>query len=87
MSAQELAAKIKAFLEKYGKRDVNDPSEWSSPDACLLEMTAKKLEAGMPVERPFSMWGSGGYGPYASKEGRKLHDEILDEIEVFSKKK
>jgi hypothetical protein len=32
-------------------------------------------------ERCWSEWGSGGYKPYNSKEGRKEHDSIMEAIE------
>lgn len=76
---KRLAEKITVFLEKYGKRDVMEPSEWSSPDAAMLEVYAKALLIGgdRPLPLPFSSWESGGYGPYISKESRLEHDQIM----------
>jgi hypothetical protein len=55
-----LARDIDAFLKQYGKRDVNEPDEWSSPDACLLEAFARALEGtSKPKREPFSDWGFG----------------------------
>lgn len=35
--AKELAAEIREFLEQHGKRMTENPSDWTSPDACCLE--------------------------------------------------
>lgn len=87
MDAKELASEIQAFLAKYGKRSASEPEEWSSPDAYLMEHCAKMLEAGKLPRMPHSGWESGGYGPYMSKEGRELHDELLVKIGAFIKGK
>ncbi len=88
MLAKELSGKIQKFIKKYGKRSAEDESEWSSPDAALMEMAAKELEAhGYVSSDPWSSWGSGGYGPYSSSEGRKEHDELLEEISKHLKRK
>jgi transcriptional regulator with XRE-family HTH domain len=78
VDAKAVAARIRAFLAKYGKRAADDETLWSSPDASELEGVAQLLEADlMPSRYPWSEWGSGGYGPYSSKEGKAEHDEIL----------
>lgn len=84
MSRTELAEKIEKFLETYGKRAADEPEEWSSPDAAELEACAMLLRAGKKIPRhPWSEWGSGGYGPYTSKEGRAEHDEIHRLVEEY----
>lgn len=85
-SAKELAEEIKEFMMAYGKRDANEPSEWNSPDGCMMECAALELEARGYVSRlPFSDWGSGGYKPYSSKEGEKLHNDLKVKISKFLK--
>jgi hypothetical protein len=42
--AQDLAFKIRLFLEKYGKHSADNPTEWNSPDASELETAATELE-------------------------------------------
>jgi hypothetical protein len=81
-----LATDIRIFLNKYGKRDANDPKEWNSPDACELERFAAFLKEGqvLPVV-PFSSWGSGGYQPYASDEGRKAHNGLIKRCLALTK--
>jgi hypothetical protein len=74
----EIAARIDAFLAEYGKRSADDGKEWSSPDASELEACSTVLKSGkFPSRYPWSEWGSGGYGPYTSKQGRREHDDIL----------
>jgi len=79
-----LGDEIKEFLSKHGKRDVNNPTEWSSPDACLLETVATQLLSETPLEEiriPFSEWGSGGYKPYSDQKAKDWHDSLLSRIE------
>jgi hypothetical protein len=76
---KELAKEIRDFLHMHGKRDVNDPSEWNSPDAAQLELFAKVLDGGAhPAGMPHSEWGSGGYKPYNSDVARQRHDRLLE---------
>jgi len=75
---KELASEIHDFLHMHGKRDVNDPKEWNSPDAGQLELFAKILEGGgYPAAMPHSEWGSGGYKPYISSIARLKHELLL----------
>ena len=85
--AKILAADIRAFLEKYGKRDATFPEEWNSPDAYEMERCAALLDGGLnlPVV-PHSSWESSGYGPYLSKEGRREHDALVKRCSLASKK-
>ena len=77
-AGEVLADRITSFLAKYGKRSAMEPGEWASPDACELESVAMYLVAGKkPARYPWSEWGSGGYDPYTSREGRTEHDELL----------
>jgi len=87
MEREILAKRISAFLEKYGKRDRSAPEFWNSPDGAEMEMAAGILaRAKNPSRVPWSDWGSGGYGPYTSVEGRTEHAELLRLIkEVISK--
>ena len=80
----QLGNEIKEFLSKHGKSDVNSPTEWSSPDACLIETAATQLLSEIPTDEiriPFSEWGSGGYKPYSDKKAKDWHDSLLSRIE------
>jgi hypothetical protein len=82
-----LADRIDKFLETYGKKDAIYEEEWSSPDACELEYVSDCMKMNGQITRlPWSEWGSGGYGPYTSKEGRTEHDAIIKLISVLVKK-
>jgi len=82
----KLASDIRVFLERYAKRCPNEPSEYTSPDAYCLETAATELENFDNISTmPNSEWGSGGYGPYSSKEGRKEHNRLLEECRSFVK--
>lgn len=72
--------KIRRFLKKYAGR-TPDGEDYTSPDAYQLEAAAEELDSTGTVSKlPFSEWGSGGYKPYTSKDGRKIHDDIIEEI-------
>ena len=78
MENKALAEKITVFLAKYGKRSAWDEGKWNSPDAGELESVAMYLDEGIkPPRVPWSDWGSGGYAPYTSREGRAEHDELV----------
>lgn len=81
-----LSTKIRNFLSKYAKLQPGT-SQYNSPDAYQLEAAALELEkTGSISKLPWSEWGSGGYGPYTSKRGRKQHDDILSALkEVLEK--
>jgi len=74
-----LAEEILKFLAAHGKRNAEEPDEWSSPDALAMEMTARELKKGN-VRVPNSSWSSGGYGPYLCKEGKAWHDALWKSI-------
>jgi len=85
---KKLAERIYIFLDKYaGIRPDYDPKlddeydKYTSPDAAMLKHCADLLSEGKcPPSRCWSEWGSGGYHPYTSKEGKKEHDELMVEI-------
>lgn len=81
-----LGHEIVDFLAAHGKRDANDPQEWSSPDACQMENAAALLMNDMvPDSVPFSDWGGGGYKPYNDKRARAWHDRLLERISAVVK--
>lgn len=85
--AKELAAEIREFLEQHGKRMTENPSDWTSPDACCLEAAAGHLESlGRLITVPFSEWSSGGFGPYFDKNARLWHDSLIEKCKEFVKK-
>lgn len=83
----DLAAEIRQFLSQYATRSANDPEMYSSPDAHQLEAFANLLESDHEIDLnkhyPFASWGSGGFKPYTSREGRRWLDEILDKISAL----
>lgn len=81
-----LSKEIRTFVEEYaGVRPDYDPTldsideKYTSPDAYQMLLAADELDAGR-VYVPFSQWGSGGYKPYTSKEGRRIHDDLIERI-------
>jgi len=70
-----LAEEIFKFLTAHGKRNVEEPKEWSSPDASEMERSAMELKKGN-VRVPNSKYELGGYYPSWSKIGKKWHDKI-----------
>ena len=87
-----LAIRIYKFLDKYaGIRPDWDPEiddtndKYTSPDASMMKATADMLSEAMTPSRCFSEWGSGGYKPYSSKEGRAEHDQLMKEINLITK--
>jgi len=83
--SNKLSLKIRKFLVKYAKLQPGT-TKYTSPDAYQLEAAATELEKTNTISTfPWSEWGSGGYGPYTSKRGRKQHDDILDALkEIMS---
>jgi hypothetical protein len=80
MENKELSIRIYKFLDLYAKKDQD--GEWSSPDAYELEKCAILLKDGEKIKCfPWSEWGSGGYHPYTSLEGRMEHDFLMGEIQ------
>ena len=81
MTKKELAEKIYKFLETYAATCPDCSDEYTSPDAYQLENCATLLTSDKKlISMPWSEWGSGGYKPYSSKQGKKEHDNILSEI-------
>lgn len=87
MKSRELALRIYDFLDKYAViRPDFDPKfddegeKYTSPDAHMLKCCADMLTEGLCPTRCWSDWGSGGYRPYTSSEGRKEHDELVKAV-------
>lgn len=83
---QQLAKEIREFLAKYAGRVPDRPDEYTSPDAYQLEMAATLLEQNKNVQYINSSWQSGGYKPYTSEEGRKLHDSLINRCKKLNLK-
>lgn len=80
MKKEELEIRIRKFLITYAGKTEDD--EYTSPDAGCLEGIADMIKQDLKIYSiPFSEWGSGGYKPYLSKEGREEHDFLIREIE------
>lgn len=82
---KELAKRILKFLETYARiipdsNDLDDECKYTSPDAQQLKTCAELLLLGEKPNRCWSEWGSGGYSPYSSAEGRNEHDYLVSEI-------
>jgi hypothetical protein len=45
-----------------------------------MKYCADMLSKGLKPSRCWSEWGSGGYKPYSSKQGRDEHDLLVKEI-------
>lgn len=91
---KQLAKRIYIFLEKYAgiRPDFNpeydeDYEKYTSPDASMMRYCADMLNEEKKPERCFSEWGSGGYEPYTSKEGKEEHDYLVKEIYKIIDKK
>ena len=82
---KELSERIYKFIDKYAgiRPDWDGESEdekFTSPDASQMKYCADMLKQDKIPFRCFSEWGSGGYKPYSSKEGRDEHDKLVKEI-------
>ena len=84
---QALAQRIYRFLAIYaairGDYDPechDDDEKYASPDASMLRHAADLLMIGQVPGRCWSEWGSGGYRPYASTEGRLEHELLIAEL-------
>lgn len=84
---KELAEKVYAFLNKYAgiKPDWDilyddEDDKFTSPDASQMKYCADMLIRELKPTQCHSEWGSGGYKPYLSKEGKKEHDYLVTEI-------
>jgi hypothetical protein len=88
--AVELVDKIDGFLKEFAGRmpEESDGKEYyTSPDAYELEHASAVLRAGGSLDRmPWSEWGSGGYKPYSSAEGRMMHEEIMGSLRSLVEK-
>lgn len=87
MEMKKLADRIYQFIGKYAKVRPDWDAEYdgedekfTSPDASYMKYCADLLNRGVKPQQCWSEWGSGGYGPYLSKEGRKEHDYLVGEI-------
>jgi hypothetical protein len=79
-----IANNIRKFLVKYAAKAPGG-DKYTCPDAYQLESAADLLEKGLKPTRCWSDWGSGGYKPYSSKEGRALHDSIMEDLTQYMK--
>jgi hypothetical protein len=78
-----LSKEIMDFLSKHGKRDVNEPDEWNSPDGAGMELAAQSLVHNQQVHAPFSEYGSGGYKPMLDQKARQWHDSLVKRIQKY----
>ncbi len=84
---KKLAKDIDNFIEKYAAISPNyDPKyddedeKYTGPDPYELLGCSKFLKSGKKPIKCHSDWGSGAYKPYSSKEGKTIHDSIVDRI-------
>lgn len=80
-----LSERIQLFLDKYAGISPDwdgesDDNKYTSPDASMMKYCADMLGQGLKPDTCWSEWGSGGYKPYSSKEGKKEHDYLVAEI-------
>ena len=85
---KELSKRIRIFVDKYAvvrpdwNKDFDDIADkYTSPDASQMLYCADMIEIGKKPSQCWSDWGSGGYKPYTSKEGRDEHDDLVKEIQ------
>lgn len=83
----ELAQRIYKFLDEYAcirpdwdSQYDDDDDKFTSPDASYMKYCADMISKGLKPTQCWSEWGSGGYKPYISKEGREEHDYLVKEI-------
>ena len=82
---KELSERIYKFIEKYGAISPNwdgedEDEKYTSPDASQMKYCADMLSKGLKPNQCWSEWGSGGYNPYTSKEGKEEHNYLVKEI-------
>lgn len=81
---KELSERIYKFIAEYAvispNWDGTTDSKFTSPDAYQLFYSAELLAMDVKPLQCWSEWGSGGYKPYSSKEGRAEHDYLVTEI-------
>ena len=83
-----LVDRIYQFISQYAKQSPNSEEgeiEYTSPDAYELLSCAELLSKEIIPKKCWSEWGSGGYSPYNSKEGKQEHDSIMSEINSIIK--
>lgn len=91
---KELSKRIYSFLEKYAAvrpdwdSEYDDEDEkYTSPDASHLKYCADMLDKEVIPYTCLSDWGSGGYKPITSVEGREEHDYLVKTIYGLIKNK
>ncbi len=82
---KELAVRIYKFIDQYAGISPNwdgetEDEKFTSPDASQMKYCADMLIQELKPNQCFSEWGSGGYNPYQSKEGKMEHDELVRQI-------
>ncbi len=84
---KQLAERIYAFLEKYAgirpdwdSEHDDEDDKYTSPDASQMKYCADMLSKELKPLQCWSEWGSSGYKPHSSKEGRIEHDSLVKEI-------
>lgn len=93
MEHKELAERIFCFIKKYAgicpdwTEEDGEDGKYTSPDAYEMISCAELISQGKIPYKCFSEWGSGGYKPYTSKEGKIEHDYLLSEIYKIIKSK
>ncbi len=89
----DLSNRIYDFVNKYACISPNydeaddESDKYTSPDAYEMLACANLLKNGIKPHKCWSEWGSGGYKPYTSKEGKAEHDKLLSEINTIIKQK
>ena len=78
---QQLASEILEFLNKHGKRAVNEgDGKWNSPDGsemeCVAELLMNEKVKLSEIDIPHSNWESGGYQPYADAKAKQWHNSL-----------
>jgi len=81
---QTLKLRIQSFLDKYAVKNPNyideDDLLYTGPDADEFYYILKKLNNETDYDKIYSSWESGCYQPYQSKEGRYIHNQLVNEI-------
>ena len=87
----ELSKRIIDFVEKYAKLSPNYDEcfdeRYTGPDVYQLLDCAELLSQHIIPRKCNSDWDSGCYGPYTSKDGKELHDSLVNEINKLIKNK
>lgn len=87
MTNNEIAQRIYLFIKTYAAirpdwdAEYDDEEDkFTSPDASQMKYAADMISKDLKPDQCWSEWGSGGYKPYTSKEGRDEHDFLIKEI-------